>query len=82
MPEIVLDIETKNSFQDVGEYNPSLLSISLIGVYFYETDSYESFLEDELGKLWPRLECADRIIGYNILGFDFPVKNFAGRTVQ
>jgi len=73
--EIVLDIETQNSFQEVGEYNPALLRISLIGVYFYETDTYESFLENELHKLWPRLEKADRIIGYNILGFDFPVMN-------
>jgi DEAD/DEAH box helicase domain-containing protein len=70
--EIVLDIETKNTFQDVGAYNPSLLEISLIGVYFYETDTFESFLEEDLPKLWPRLERADRIIGYNIIGFDLP----------
>ena len=70
--EVVLDIETQNTFQDVGAYNPTLLSISLIGVYFYETDSYESFLEGDLPKLWPRLERADRIIGYNLFGFDYP----------
>jgi DEAD/DEAH box helicase domain-containing protein len=70
--EIVLDIETKNTFQDVGAYNPALLQISLVGVYFYETDTFESFLEEDLPKLWPRLERADRIIGYNILDFDFP----------
>lgn len=75
MGEVVLDIETQNTFQDVGEYNPSLLSISLVGVYFYETDTYESYLEHELPKLWPKLERADRIIGYNIHGFDFPVMN-------
>ncbi|MFH0928624.1 MAG: ribonuclease H-like domain-containing protein [bacterium] len=75
MKEVVLDIETQNSFQDVGEYNPALLRVSLVGVYFYETDTYESFLEPDLPKLWPRLEQADRIIGYNILGFDFPVLN-------
>lgn len=70
--EIVLDIETQNTFQDVGAYNPSLLSISLVGVYFYETDTYEAFFEQDLPKLWPRLERADRIIGYNLLGFDYP----------
>lgn len=70
--EVVLDIETQNTFQDVGAYNPALLSISLIGVYFYETDTYETFLEQDLPKLWPRLERADRIIGYNLLGFDYP----------
>lgn len=70
--EVVLDIETQNTFQDVGAYNPSLLSVSLVGVYFYETDTYEAFLEADLPKLWPRLERADRIIGYNLLGFDYP----------
>ncbi len=70
--EIVLDIETRNTFQDVGAYNPALLEVSLVGVYFYETDTFESFLKEDLPKLWPRLERADRIIGYNLFGFDYP----------
>lgn len=70
--EIVLDIETRDTFQDVGAYNPTLLHVSLVGVYFYETDTFESFLMEDLPKLWPRLELADRIIGYNIISFDFP----------
>ncbi|MBU1032974.1 MAG: ribonuclease H-like domain-containing protein [Patescibacteria group bacterium] len=70
--EIVLDIETQNTFQDVGSYNAALLKISLIGCYFYETDTFETFLEEDLIKLWPRLERSDRIIGYNLFGFDYP----------
>ena len=70
--EVVLDIETRNTFQDIGVYNPSLLQVSLVGVYFYETDTFESFLEEDLPKLWPRLERANRIIGYNLIGFDYP----------
>ncbi len=73
--EVVFDIETQNTFDDVGGYKPNLLKISLIGVYFYETDEYTAFLEDELHKLWPRLEHADRIIGYNSKHFDVPVMN-------
>jgi DEAD/DEAH box helicase domain-containing protein len=73
--EVVLDIETANTFADVGKYDPSLLTISLVGIYRYETDTYESFLAHELPKLWPILESADRIIGYNLLGFDYPVMN-------
>jgi len=84
MAEVVLDIETQNSFQEVGEYNPALLKISLIGCYFYDTDTYESFLEADLPKLWPRLEAATRIIGYNTLGFDIPVmaKYYAGDLLK
>ncbi|MEY4744478.1 MAG: hypothetical protein RL272_423 [Candidatus Parcubacteria bacterium] len=73
--EVVLDIETSNSFADVGKYDPSLLKVSLVGLYSYETDAYESFLEPDLPKLWPILERADRIIGYNLFGFDYQVLN-------
>ncbi|MEI7512432.1 MAG: ribonuclease H-like domain-containing protein [Candidatus Uhrbacteria bacterium] len=70
--EVVLDIETQNTFQDVGAYNPSLLKVSYVGCYFYETDTFEGFFEKDLPKLWPRLERSDRIIGYNSIGFDLP----------
>ena len=70
---IVLDIETQNTFQEVGKYDPKLLHISLVGIYDFATDTYESFLESELARLWQRLERADRLIGYNINGFDVPV---------
>jgi DEAD/DEAH box helicase domain-containing protein len=73
--EIVLDIETSNSFADVGKYDPSLLKVSLVGVYSYATGEYSHFMEPELPKLWPILEAADRIIGYNLFGFDYTVLN-------
>jgi len=73
--EVVLDIETANTFQDVGKYDPTLLKVSLVGTYSYATNSYESFLEPDLPKLWRLLESADRIIGFNIMHFDFPVLN-------
>ncbi|MBI2099391.1 ribonuclease H-like domain-containing protein [Candidatus Uhrbacteria bacterium] len=82
--EIVLDIETQNTFQEVGKYDHTLLRISLVGAYFYETDTYESFLEHELPSLWPRLERAERIVGYNSKGFDLPVMNnyYAGDLLR
>lgn len=73
--EVVLDIETQNTFDEVGGYFTNKLKVSLVGVYFYETDTYESFLEPELPKLFSRLERAGRIIGFNSLGFDMPVLN-------
>jgi len=73
--EIVLDIETSNSFADVGKYDPSLLKVSLVGIYSYADDTYRSFLEPELPKMWRLIEAADRIIGYNLLGFDYKVLN-------
>ncbi|MDO8583908.1 MAG: ribonuclease H-like domain-containing protein [bacterium] len=82
--EVVLDIETRNTFQDVGAYNPTLLTVSLVGVYFYETDTWESFLLEDLPKLWPRLERSERIIGYNLFGFDYPClqTSYTGNIMQ
>jgi DEAD/DEAH box helicase domain-containing protein len=72
--EIVFDIETQNTFADVNN-DFKKLRISVVSIYRYETDSYESFTEDELGKLWPILERCDRIIGFNSEHFDVPVMN-------
>jgi DEAD/DEAH box helicase domain-containing protein len=70
-----LDIETSNSFADVGKYDPSLLKVSLVGLYDYATDQYTHYMEADLPKLWRVLEGADRIIGYNLFGFDYQVLN-------
>jgi DEAD/DEAH box helicase domain-containing protein len=73
--EIVLDIETQNSFADVGGAFHDKLKISIVCLYDYATNEYSSYLERELPQLWPRLERADRIIGYNTKGFDNLVMN-------
>lgn len=73
--KIVLDIETQNTFQEIGKHDPTKLRISVVGVYFYDSDSYECFFEKDLPRLWKRLEYSDLIIGYNIRGFDLPVMN-------
>jgi len=73
--EVVLDIETANTFQDVGGYFPDKLDVSVVVAYFYETDEYVSYLLEDLPKLFERLERSGRIIGYNSVGFDMPVLN-------
>jgi DEAD/DEAH box helicase domain-containing protein len=75
MRKIVFDIETKNFFNDVGKNDPSLLDIALVAIHDSETNSYSSYLEEELGKLWPILERADIIIGFNSDHFDIPLLN-------
>jgi len=75
MRKIVLDIETKNFFQDVGKNDPALLDISLIAIHDSLTNSYSSYLEEDLPKLWPILERADMLIGFNSDHFDIPLLN-------
>ena len=49
--------------------------MSVVSFYRTDTGTYESFTESELGKFWPIIEKADRIIGYNSEHFDLPVLN-------
>ncbi len=71
---IVFDIETQNTFADV-ENDFKKLKVSVVSIYRYETNTYESFLENELSKLWAIFERADLLIGYNSEHFDLPVLN-------
>jgi len=75
MRKIVFDIETKNIFQDVGSNDPADLDISVVGLYDYETNTYQSFIEEEFEKMWQILEKADLLITYNGDHFDIPLLN-------
>jgi len=74
MNEVVLDLETKKSFQEVGGRDRHhLLGVSVAGVYCYRDDSWRAFEEHEIGALEALLASADRVIGFNIRDFDLPV---------
>jgi len=75
MRKIVFDIETSNTFYDTGSTDPSLLDLSLIAIHDSETNTYYSYLQNELSALWPLLEKADILIGYNSDHFDIPLLN-------
>jgi len=73
MRKIVFDIETSNMFSEVGVNDPAALTISVVGVYDSATDKYSAYLENELKQLWPIIEKADVLIGYNSDHFDVPL---------
>ncbi len=75
MRKIIFDIETRNIFDDVGKADPTLLDISLVGVYDSETEEYSSYLQEDLPKLWPLIEAADVLITFNGDHFDIPLLN-------
>ncbi|NCN82708.1 MAG: hypothetical protein GW947_01960 [Candidatus Pacebacteria bacterium] len=74
MRQIILDVETKKIFDDVGGFFPDRLGISFVGVCIREgtmgQGEMRSFFEDDLPDLFPLLETADVVIGFNIDGFD------------
>lgn len=71
---LVLDLETKKTFDDVGgRNNIEKLGVSVVGVYDYATDEYTAYLEKDFGKLQNLLIDSSLIIGFNHIGFDMPV---------
>ncbi len=76
MDKIVFDIETKNSFADVGgKENLKDLEVSVIGAYSYDRDEYLCFDERQLKELGELLRNAGLLIGYSSKYFDVPVLN-------
>lgn len=75
MRKITFDIETRNTFQDVGSTESSALDISVVCIHDSLTDEYSSYLQEDLPKLWPIIEQADMLITFNGDHFDIPLLN-------
>ena len=71
---LVLDLETQREFSEVEGRKPELLGVSVVGLYSYEQNRYDAYLEADLAtRLSPPLQAAEMIIGFNIRRFDLPV---------
>lgn len=68
---VVLDLETKYTFREFND--PRKLGISVAVIYDYKNNQSQIFLEKEISKLFPLLETASYIIGYNVKTFDIAV---------
>src|SRR5882724_11473282 len=73
MRRITFDIETEGSFLGNGDF--SNLEVTVVGVYDSDTKKLTGYYKEDLPKLWPVLESADIIVGYNSDHFDIPILN-------
>jgi DEAD/DEAH box helicase domain-containing protein len=76
--KLVFDIETKNSFADVGGKDQlEKLEVSLTVVYSYNNDTFTCYRDDaaSLAALGKVLQNAGLIIGFSSEHFDIPVLN-------
>lgn len=74
MDKVVFDIETKNTFQDVGgDQNVHKLEVSVVGAYSYDKNEYVCFDENEMEKLGKVLKNAGLLVGFSSKRFDVPV---------
>jgi hypothetical protein len=67
--KITFDIETSNENMG-GSWVPTDLDLSVVCIHDSKTDEYSSYTQESLHKLWPILETADMLIGYNSDHFD------------
>jgi len=80
MFEVIFDTETKKFFDEVEGFDASLLGVSITSVYtrtldedFKEIDGkMQSFWEKDFQEMFKLFEKADRVIGFNSIGFDIP----------
>jgi len=70
MFEVVFDTETKKFFDETTGYDSSKLGVSITSIWYEE--KMHSFWEKDFGEMFKIFERADRIIGFNSLGFDVP----------
>ena len=79
MLQVILDVETKKTFDAVGGFFPDRLGVSFVGVFvrdgFSGKGEMQSFFEKDLPKLFELLERADVVVGFNVDGFDMQTFN-------
>jgi DEAD/DEAH box helicase domain-containing protein len=72
--KLVIDIETKNTFADVGgKENLKDMDASLVCVYSYDKKEFFSFREDKIKEFSTMLQNAGLVIGFSINRFDMPI---------
>lgn len=71
---LVLDLETKKQFSDVGGQEfAERLGISLVGVYDYVDDKFLAYREEQINELLELIKSRNKVIGFNIKAFDWRV---------
>jgi DEAD/DEAH box helicase domain-containing protein len=74
MRKIIFDIETDGIITNAGS-TKVFPNMYVVCIYDSLTDKYTSYTQEELKDLWPILENADLLIGYNSVSFDTPILN-------
>jgi DEAD/DEAH box helicase domain-containing protein len=75
--DVFFDLETQRSIQEVGgRENLRLLRVSVAVTFSTATDQFKVYREDQVPALVADLKAASRVIGFNLLQFDYPVLRY------
>jgi len=71
---LYFDLETQKSAEEVGGWNNKrLMRMSFAVTYSTQDDRFRGYEEADVPALIADLSSADRVIGYNIIDFDYQV---------
>jgi DEAD/DEAH box helicase domain-containing protein len=70
---VYFDLESQKLFQDVGGRDPSKLLLACGVTWSTKRNDFAVYWENDAQALIDELKSADRVIGFNILGFDYQV---------
>jgi DEAD/DEAH box helicase domain-containing protein len=71
--QVFFDLETQNLFEDVGGRDPARLRVSCAVTWTAERKDFAVYWEEHVPALLDELKTAERVIGFNLLGFDYEV---------
>ena len=75
MRAITFDIESISDSMVRGHVDVHEQELTVVAIHDSETGEYSAYFKEELPKLWPILERADMLIGFNSDSFDIPLLN-------
>ncbi len=75
MRAITFDIESISDSNVRGHIDVNEQELTVVAIHDSETGEYSSYFREDLPKLWPILERADQLIGFNSDTFDIPLLN-------
>lgn len=75
MRALTFDIESISDSAVRGHVDVNEQELIVVGLHDSETDTYSSYSREELPQLWPIIERADMLIGFNSDSFDIPLLN-------
>lgn len=78
---VFFDIETQNTFQEVGGHYPERLRLSVAVTYNTADAAFHRYTEQNVAELLTELAAADLVVGFNLYGFDYPVMQQYTQTV-
>ena len=70
---VYFDLESQKLFHEVGGRDPSRLLLACAVTWSTARNDFAVYWENEAAALVSELKSADRVIGFNIFGFDYEV---------